>query len=55
VCRRTPGRGSNDDAASRLRLALSERDRVPADLFTGIHQRLDRDTSGALLFTSRKS
>ena len=56
VSTHAPDAGRNDDAVSRLRLALSERDRVPADrVYLGIHQRLDRDTSGALLFTSRKS
>jgi 23S rRNA (cytosine1962-C5)-methyltransferase len=51
-----PDAGRTDDAFSRLRLALGERDRVPADrVYLGIHQRLDRDTSGVLLFTRRKS
>jgi 23S rRNA (cytosine1962-C5)-methyltransferase len=56
VSTHAPDAGRNDDAVSRLKLALSERDRVPADeIYLGIHQRLDRDTSGALLFTLRKS
>jgi 23S rRNA (cytosine1962-C5)-methyltransferase len=51
-----PDTGRADDALSRLKLALGERDRVPIDrVYLGIHQRLDRDTSGALLFTVRKS
>jgi 23S rRNA (cytosine1962-C5)-methyltransferase len=37
-------------------LALSERKGVPEGaVYLGIHQRLDRDTSGVLLFTRRKS
>jgi 23S rRNA (cytosine1962-C5)-methyltransferase len=45
-----------DDAITRLRLALAERDGVAAkDVYLGTHQRLDRDTSGVLLFTRRKS
>jgi len=45
----------HDDALTRLRLALAERDRVPVDrVYLGTHQRLDRDTSGALLFTRQK-
>jgi 23S rRNA (cytosine1962-C5)-methyltransferase len=56
VSTHAPDAGRNDDVISRLRLALSERDRMPADrVYLGIHQRLDRDTSGALLFTRRRS
>jgi RluA family pseudouridine synthase len=34
---------------------LGERDKkLPAQVYLGIHHRLDRDTSGALLFTKRK-
>jgi 23S rRNA (cytosine1962-C5)-methyltransferase len=45
-----------DDAVSRLSLAIAERDGVAAkDVYLGIHQRLDRDTSGVLMFTRRKS
>jgi 23S rRNA (cytosine1962-C5)-methyltransferase len=45
----------SDDALSRLRLALAERDGVSENrVYLGTHQRLDRDTSGALLFTRRK-
>jgi len=56
VSTHAPDAGRNDDVVSRLRLALSERDRIPAErVYLGIHQRLDRDTSGALLFTLRKS
>jgi 23S rRNA (cytosine1962-C5)-methyltransferase len=56
VSTHAPDAGRTDDAFSRLRLALAERDRVPLDdVYLGIHQRLDRDTSGVLLFTRRKS
>jgi 23S rRNA (cytosine1962-C5)-methyltransferase len=45
-----------DDAITRLRLALAERGGVaPEKVYLGTHQRLDRDTSGVLLFTRRKS
>jgi 23S rRNA (cytosine1962-C5)-methyltransferase len=47
-----PEPGRIDDAHTRLGLFLRERgDERP---YLGIHQRLDRDTSGALLFTRRK-
>lgn len=47
-----PEPGRIDDAHTRLGLFLQERgDERP---YLGIHQRLDRDTSGALLFTRRK-
>ena len=50
-----PDAGKVDDAVSRLKLYLGERDRTPAErVYLGIHQRLDRDTSGALLFTRQK-
>jgi 23S rRNA (cytosine1962-C5)-methyltransferase len=56
VSTHAPDAGRSDDAVSRLARAISERDRVPADrVYLGIHQRLDRDTSGALLFTKKKS
>ena len=56
VSTHAPDAGRTDDAVSRLKLALGERDRVPAErVYLGIHQRLDRDTSGVLLFTKRKS
>src|SRR6185369_9819943 len=56
VSTHAPDAGRTDDAVSRLRLALGERDRMPAEsVYLGIHQRLDRDTSGVLLFTKRKS
>lgn len=41
-----------DDAHTRLRAFL--RERGDAEAYLGIHQRLDRDTSGVLLFTRRK-
>jgi 23S rRNA (cytosine1962-C5)-methyltransferase len=56
VSTHAPDTGRNDDAVSRLKQALGERDRVPVDrVYLGIHQRLDRDTSGALLFTRQKT
>jgi 23S rRNA (cytosine1962-C5)-methyltransferase len=56
VSTHAPDAGRSDDAFSRLKLALSERSGVsPDDVYLGIHQRLDRDTSGVLLFTRRKS
>jgi 23S rRNA (cytosine1962-C5)-methyltransferase len=56
VSTHAPDAGRNDDAFSRLRIALAERDRIPSDeVYLGIHQRLDRDTSGVLLFTRQKS
>ena len=56
VSTHAPDAGRTDDAVSRLKTALGERDRVPAEqVYLGIHQRLDRDTSGVLLFTRRKS
>jgi 23S rRNA (cytosine1962-C5)-methyltransferase len=56
VSTHAPDENRSDDAVSRLRLALSERDRLsPESVYLGIHQRLDRDTSGVLLFTKRKS
>jgi 23S rRNA (cytosine1962-C5)-methyltransferase len=55
VSTHAPDAGRSDDAVSRLKQALSERDRLPIDrIYLGIHQRLDRDTSGALLFTRKK-
>jgi 23S rRNA (cytosine1962-C5)-methyltransferase len=51
-----PDAARNDDAVSRLQAAIAERDNVPArEVYLGIHQRLDRDTSGVLMFTRRKS
>jgi len=56
VSTHAPDAGRSDDAVSRLKLAICERDRVaPEQVYLGIHQRLDRDTSGVLLFTRRKS
>jgi len=56
VSTHAPDAGRTDDAFSRLRLSLAERDGVtPEQVYLGIHQRLDRDTSGVLLFTRRKS
>src|SRR5258706_16130844 len=55
VSTHAPDAGRNDDAVSRLKRALAERDRAAEDrVYLGIHQRLDRDTSGALLFTRQK-
>src|SRR5262245_53198594 len=47
-----PEPNRTDDAHSRVALYL--RERGEADVYLGIHQRLDRDTSGVLLFTRRK-
>lgn len=45
-----------DDAVSRVALAIGERDGAPPErVYLGVHQRLDRDTSGVLVFTKRKS
>src|SRR4051812_38631830 len=41
-----------DDVVTRLRAFLAARDHVK-DPYLGVHQRLDRDTSGVLLFTKR--
>ena len=44
-----------DDAVSRLSLFLAEREGVEAkDVYLGTHQRLDRDTSGVLVFTKTR-
>ncbi len=56
VSTHAPDAGRTDDAYSRLRAALAERGGTASDdVYLGIHQRLDRDTSGVLLFTRRKS
>ncbi|MET0593670.1 MAG: pseudouridine synthase, partial [Polyangiaceae bacterium] len=56
VSTHAPDLGRTDDAYSRLREAIADRDSVTVDdVYLGIHQRLDRDTSGVLLFTRRKS
>lgn len=47
-----PEPGRADDAHSRLGIFLRERGEPQP--YLGIHQRLDRDTSGVLLFTRRK-
>jgi 23S rRNA (cytosine1962-C5)-methyltransferase len=55
VSTHAPDAGRSDDAVSRLKAALAERDRTTLErVYLGIHQRLDRDTSGALLFTRQK-
>ncbi len=41
-----------DDLVHRLRCLLSERDGTPA--YLGVHQRLDQDTSGVLVYAKRK-
>lgn len=44
-----------DDAVSRLSAFIAERDRKePESVYLGIHQRLDRDTSGVLVFTKQR-
>jgi len=56
VSTHAPDAQRNDDAVSRVRAAIAVRDRVPeADVYLGIHQRLDRDTSGVLLFTRQRA
>jgi 23S rRNA (cytosine1962-C5)-methyltransferase len=52
VSTHAPEKDRSDDAHSRLGLFL--RERGERDPYLGIHQRLDRDTSGVLLFTRRK-
>jgi 23S rRNA (cytosine1962-C5)-methyltransferase len=52
VSTHAPEPGRTDDAHSRLGAYL--RARGAANPYLGIHQRLDRDTSGVLLFTRRK-
>jgi 23S rRNA (cytosine1962-C5)-methyltransferase len=47
-----PDAGRVDDAVTRLRAWLEARGEPGA--YLGIHQRLDRDTSGVLLFTRRR-
>jgi 23S rRNA (cytosine1962-C5)-methyltransferase len=45
----------DDDVVSRLRRYLAARDGVgEGDVYLGVHQRLDRETSGLLLFTKRR-
>lgn len=47
--------GDTDDLPTRLRTFLAARRGVPlSDVYLGTHQRLDRDTSGLLLYTLRK-
>jgi 23S rRNA (cytosine1962-C5)-methyltransferase len=47
--------GHDDDLPTRLRRFLAARDgRALDELYLGIHQRLDRDTSGLVLFTKRR-
>lgn len=41
-----------DDLVTRLRIFLAARDRM-RDPYLGVHQRLDRDTSGVVVFTKR--
>lgn len=44
-----------DDTVSRLAGFLAERDRIRnGDVYLGTHQRLDRDTSGVLVFTKNQ-
>src|SRR4051812_7554851 len=45
----------DDDLVSRLRSHLAARDGVePANVYVGVHQRLDRPTSGLLAYTRAK-
>jgi 23S rRNA (cytosine1962-C5)-methyltransferase len=43
-----------DDVVHRLGHFLAERDGVRAPAYLGVHQRLDQDTSGVLLYAKRK-
>lgn len=52
VSTHAPEPDRTDDAHTRLTAFL--RERGAANTYLGIHQRLDRDTSGVLLFTRRK-
>lgn len=52
VSTHAPEKGREDDAHTRLTRYL--RERGEEDPYLGIHQRLDRDTSGVLVFTRRK-
>lgn len=49
-----PDPGHIDDAWTRLRAFLQAQHPAEPDPYLGIHQRLDRDTSGVLLFTRRR-
>ena len=45
----------DDDVVSRLRRWLAARDGIAvADVYLGVHQRLDRETSGLIAFTRRR-
>ncbi|MCC7540496.1 MAG: class I SAM-dependent methyltransferase [Deltaproteobacteria bacterium] len=47
--------GRRDDCVSRVRAYLASRDHVPErDVYLGVHQRLDQDTSGLLLMARRR-
>jgi 23S rRNA (cytosine1962-C5)-methyltransferase len=47
--------GAEDDVVARLRRHLAARDGVPLDkAYLGVHQRLDRATSGVLLYAKRR-
>ena len=45
--------GARDDVRARLAAYLAARG--DGNVYLGVHQRLDRDTSGVLVFTRRKS
>ena len=50
-----PDAERRDDMVTRLTRMYEERDGVPAErVYLGIHQRLDRDTSGVLVFARRR-
>jgi 23S rRNA (cytosine1962-C5)-methyltransferase len=47
--------GDEDDVVARLRAHLAERDGRPlAQVYLGVHQRLDRATSGVLVYAKRR-
>ncbi len=46
--------GAADDVVTRLRAFLAERDGLTtSDVYLGVHQRLDRETSGVMVFAKR--
>ena len=51
-----PDHDRHDDAVSRLQRWLAARNGgAPTDQYLGVHQRLDRDTSGVLLFARSRA
>ena len=51
-----PDSGHDDDILSRVRAYLATRDKLaPTAVYLGVHDRIDRDVSGVLPFTKRKT